>query len=136
MKFIYPIPISARLTGPLVLAPGAVQGGQLLLAPTVEVELDDLRVAFSAPAPAVAGVNVRFFIRSIRVGDDLAWNDQGGGGTDVDYFAVASTLRNMLFGRRATPAQPIFIDGDFRNLGSIASVTSATVSASAIGRKA
>jgi hypothetical protein len=133
--YIYPVPISGRASSPAVIAPGGASPAQLTLAPTVDVALDDLRIAFSPEAPAVAGANVRFLITSIRVGDDLMWNDVGGGGTDASNFEGNSTLRNMLGGRRASPAQPIVLTGNFVNLGSAASANPASVSASAIGRK-
>ena len=132
-RFLRPVPISGRLTSPLVLAPGAVAAGVLLLQPTTDVELDDLRISFYAPSPVVPGVNVTFLIRTIRVGDNLIWNDDVG--TDGRNFGADSTLRLMLHGATGSPAQPIVISGDFRNLGSAASGTAATVSATAIGRK-
>lgn len=110
------------------IAAGATEAEELTLTPPVNVRLNDLRVIFRPPSPAVAGSDVLFLVTQIRVGDDLVWNDSNG--VPVDLFGADNTLRHTLNGRYATPAQPIFIQGRYVNVGSVATATPCSVFAS------
>lgn len=131
--FVYPTSASQSSFSQAVIAPGGEQLVTLQLTPTVTMELDELRCSSSAPAPAVAGSNFAAFIVQARTGDGLMWTSESG--IPVTLLAGNSTVIPMFLGRRAAPAQPIFLGVAFRNLGSVATATPGHLSATAFGRK-
>lgn len=126
-KYKYPTTVSATGTSAAIIAAAGQEAETLQLTPTVTVRLNDLRLAFDPPQPVVAGSNAQFRVTQVRVGDTLIWNDTNG--VDSRLFSGDTTLRHMLKGRMATPAQPIFIAGVYVNNGSVATATLCTVSA-------
>jgi len=127
MAFKYPTTVSQVGVSAAVIAAGAAGIVLMQLTPSVTVKLNDLRISFDPPAPLVAGSNLQFRVTQVRVGDDLIWNDAVG--VDSRQFLGDTTLRHMLVGRYASPAQPIFVQGQFVNNGSVATATTATASA-------
>lgn len=131
--FNYFTTISARGNSALIIGAGGTEAELLTLTPTVTIKLNDLRIDFLAPSPAVAGSNPVFLVNQIRVGDDLIWNDDNG--VASTFFGSDNTLRHTLAGRFATPAQPIFVAGTYLNAGSVATATVCTVLATVTGKK-